>query len=270
MKKVIFRMLVISVATATSLLMIQCNKTEDVTSSTENSAYTYVSPVEKAMLLEEGIGSVDGMDDIIECIYTCVNGMPYEDLSEGEIATLNYMREEEFLAHDVYVAMYDLYHIPVFNNISNSEFIHTTAIKAVMEKYELPDPAANHELGVFEDASIQALYDALVLQGAGSFQDALVVGATIEDVDIWDLMEHMENDVDNEDLTYVLGQLYHGSRNHMRAFTAHLTFQGLTYTPQYITQELYDEIINSGWEIGNGFCVCSGCATDDSGMIRTE
>lgn len=263
-------MLVISFAAATSLLMIQCNKAEDLSTTVDNSAYTYVSPVEKAMILEEGIGSIDGMDDIIECIYTCVNGMPFEDLSDAEIATLNYVREEEYLAHDVYVAMYDLYHVPVFNNISNSEFIHSTAIKALMEKYELPDPAANHVAGIFEDASIQALYDALVEQGSASFQDALIVGATIEDVDIWDLMEHMENDVDNEDLTYVLGQLYHGSRNHMRAFTAHLTFQGLTYTPQYISQELYDQIINSGWEIGNGFCVCSSCSKDETGILRTE
>jgi len=267
MKDLIFRLLVISVVIATSLLMVQCNKTEDVASSAENSTYSYVSPAEKAMILEEGM---DGIDDIIECIYTCINSMPVEDLSTSEIATLNYVREEELLAHDVYVAMYDLFHVPVFNHISNSEFIHSTAMKAIIEKYELPDPAANHVEGVFEDASIQELYDALVAQGSVSFQDALVVGATIEDVDIWDLIEHLENDVDNEDLTYALEQLYRGSRNHMRAFTAHLTFQGMTYTPQFITQELYDQIISSAWEVGNGFCICSLPATDDKDVMRTE
>lgn len=267
MKKLIFRVLMLTAVTAISLLMVQCNKAEDVSATANTSAYTYVSPVEKAMLLEEG---TDGIPEIIECIYTCINGMPVEDLSDAEIETLNYMREEEYLAHDVYVAMYDLYHVPVFNNISNSEFIHSIAMKAVMEKYELPDPAANHVQGVFENATIQGLYDALIAQGSVSFQDALTVGATIEDVDIWDLMEHMENDVDNEDLSYALNQLYKGSRNHMRAFTAHLTFQGMTYTTQFITQELYDEIVNSPWEIGNGFCVCNAYFTDESGDLRTE
>lgn len=267
MKRLIFRVLMLTAVTAISLLMVQCNKAEDLSATSNTSAYTYVSPVEKAMLLEEG---TDGIPEIIECIYTCINGMPVEDLSDAEIATLNYVREEEYLAHDVYVAMYDLYHVPVFNNISNSEFIHSTAMLAIIEKYELPDPAANHVQGVFVDASIQELYDALVAQGSASFQDALLVGATIEDVDIWDLMEHMENDVDNEDLSYALNQLYTGSRNHMRAFTAHLTFQGMTYTTQFITQELYDEIVNSPWEIGNGFCVCNAYYTDESGNFRTE
>ena len=267
MKRLFFRLLMLTAAIAISLLMVQCNKAEELTANTTTSAYNYVSPIEKAMLIEKG---TDGIPEIIECIYTCINGMPYEDLSEGEIATLNYMREEELLAHDVYVAMYDLYHVPVFNNISNSEHIHSTAMQAIIEKYELPDPAANHVEGVFEDASIQELYDALTAQGSVSFQDALVVGATIEDLDIWDLIEHIENDVDNEDLSYALNQLYRGSRNHIRAFTAHLTFQGMTYTPQFIPQELYDEIVNSGWEVGNGFCVCSTGCTDNREILRTE
>jgi hypothetical protein len=211
-----------------------------------------------------------GMEEIIECIYDCINSLPVEELSESEIATLNYVREEEFLAHDVYVAMYELYNVPVFNNISNSELIHSTAIQALLEKYDLPDPAAGHEQGVFVDRAIQALYDALVEQGSASFQDALVVGATIEDLDIWDLIEHLENDVDNIDISYALEQLSRGSRNHMRAYSAHLNFQGMTYTPQYITQDLYDEIINSGWEVGNGFCVCTAYASDENEDMTKE
>lgn len=249
--------------------LLQCNKTQDVptTDSLKASTTSYVSPVEQAMNQEM---ETLGMEEIIECIYECVNSLPVEDLSESEIETLNYVREEEYLAHDVYVAMYDLYNVPVFNNISNSEFIHSTAIQALLEKYELPDPGAGHEPGVFQNPDIQALYDALVEQGSASFQDALVVGATIEDVDIWDLKEHLINDVDNTDITYALEQLYRGSRNHMRAFSAHLDFQGMTYTPQYISQELYDEIIGSGWEVGNGFCICNTGIGDNNTDMRSE
>lgn len=267
MKKLFQKVLLTAIAVTISLAMVKCNKAEDTTAANELKNYNFVSPTERAMLLEEGI---DGMEDIIECIYTCINGMPEEELSESEIATLNYVREEEFLAHDVYVAMYDLYGVPVFNNISNSEFIHSTAIQALLEKYELPDPGAGHEPGVFQNPDIQALYDALIDQGSTSFQDALLVGATIEDVDIWDLIEHLENDVDNADITYAIQQLYRGSRNHMRAFTAHLTFQGLTYTPQYITQQMYDQIVNSPWEVGNGFCLCNTGVTDTQEELRIE
>jgi hypothetical protein len=247
------KMLAVTIAVVTILSLAQCSKTE-VTSTDEPTDYTYVSSVEKSMLIEEG---VEDFETIIECIYTCINAMPVETLSESEISALNYVREEEYLAHDVYVAMYDLWNVPVFNNISNSEYIHSYAIKAILEKYELPDPAENHEHGVFQSPEIQALYNSLVEQGSASLQDGLIVGATIEDVDIWDLMEHLENDVDNVDITYALEQLYRGSRNHIRAYTAHLTFHGLTYTPQFITQELYDEIISLGWEVGNGFCACA-------------
>ncbi len=267
MKKLIFRMLIVTVAATVSLLMVQCNKTEDTNSPTQNADYKFVSVAEKEILIEEG---TDDIGDIIECIYTCINSMPVGELSESEIATLNYVREEELLAHDVYVSMYELYNVPVFNNISNSEFIHSTAMKAIIEKYELPDPAANHEHGVFVNPGIQELYDALVEQGSASFQDALIVGATIEDVDIWDLIEHLENDVDNQDIIYALEQLYRGSRNHIRAYTAHLTFQGMTYTPQYISQELYDEIVSTSWETGNGFCLCQLGQSDTTEDIRTE
>jgi hypothetical protein len=267
MKSLIFKSLLFTFALASTFALVRCNKATDSNAMAQATDYTYVSPVEKAMLVEE---ATDGIPEIIECIYECINSMPLEDLSESEIATLNYVREEEYLAHDVYVAMYELYNVPVFNNISNSEFIHSTAMLAILEKYGLPDLAANHEQGVFVNEEIQALYDALVEQGSASFQDALIVGATIEDVDIWDLMNHLENDVDNQDLTYALTQLYRGSRNHMRAYNAHLTFQQIVYTPQYITQELFDEIVNSGWEVGNGFCVCNTGVKDENQMHKID
>lgn len=269
MKNLMLKSLTIAVVLFTAFALVQCNKTQDAptTASLKASTTSYVSPVEQAMNQEM---ETLGMEEIIECIYECINSLPVEELSESEIATLNYVREEEFLAHDVYVAMYELYNVPVFNNISNSELIHSTAIQALLEKYDLPDPGAGHVQGVFQDPDIQALYDALVEQGSASFQDALIVGATIEDVDIWDLIEHLENDVDNMDITYAIEQLYRGSRNHMRAYSAHLDFQGMTYTPQYITQELYDEIVNSGWEVGNGFCICNAYATDSQENVLKE
>lgn len=250
--------------TVLSFLMVQCAKSE---ASQSADTYTYVSPAEKSLQIEE---QETGNEVIIQCIYDCINSMPTEEISESELAAISYMREEELLAHDVYVAMYALYSVPVFNNISKSETIHTTAMLALLEKYELPDPAADHQQGVFQEPVLQALYDTLTALGSASFQDALMVGATIEDLDINDLMVDLANNVDNTDITYAMQQLLRGSRNHLRAFHAHLNFQGLTYTPQYISQELYDEITSSPWQVGNGFCICSFPTKDNSGNMSKE
>ena len=43
------------------------------------------------------------------------------DLSEAEIDGLLFMREEEKLARDVYITLYDIWRDSVFDNISSSE-----------------------------------------------------------------------------------------------------------------------------------------------------
>lgn len=231
--------------------IFSCSKTETVSGSKED--YSYVSEIEKMILAENDNLKADGIN---ECIYTCINAMPYDEPSMEEVAVLQFVREEELLAHDVYAALYGLFPLPVFNNISKSETIHTTAIKALLEKYNLPDPAVDHQAGIFVHQDIQALYDALITQGSASLNEALVVGAIIEDWDIADLIHHIEFEVDNVDIDFVLSMLYKGSRNHLRAFHAHLTFRNITYSPQYISQDLYNAITSSGWEAGNGFCLC--------------
>lgn len=202
-------------------------------------------------------------DSLAPCITDCILSLPYEDVSPAEEAHLTYMREEELLAQEVYEYLYALWNVPVFNNISRSENTHTLTIKVLLDKYEIDDPAANHQTGVFQNPELQDLYNALTAQGSQSFLEALIVGETIEDVDIFDLDEAML-DVDNEDIELVFTNLNKGSRNHMRAFYGHLSNQGYTYVPQYISQDHYDEIVNSPWEIGNGICMyCAGAGSTE-------
>jgi len=140
------------------------------------------------------------------------------------------MREEELLAHDVYVLFYTLYKIPVFNNISLAETQHAGAVKTLLLKYRLPEPALNHVSGVFVNSDLQALYTRLVAEGKGSLTAALSVGATIGDLDINDLHNHISADVDNQDILFVFSNLEKGSRNHLRSFYRLLIAKGLTYT----------------------------------------
>ena len=228
------------------LAAVSCSQDNRNLSVQDNS---YVKTVDTP-IVPDGVLEADSVPD---CITDCLMSLPMEDLSEAETEHLLYMREEEYLAKDVYTYLYDMYNLPVFNNISKAEQFHTSVIKVILDKYDLEDPAESHVTGVFQNETLQNLYNQLTAAGDASLEDALAVGATIEDLDIFDLEESL-NDVDNQDVTLVFNSLMKGSRNHMRAFSAHLTFRGITYEPQYITQDEYNDIINSSWETGNGIC----------------
>jgi hypothetical protein len=197
-------------------------------------------------------------DSLAPCITACLMSLPKEDLSRQEAEHLKLMREEEMMAKEVYEYLYGLYRVPVFNNISKSENTHTLTVKVLLDKYGISDPAEAHRPGVFENPEIQKLYNNLTGQGSESLAAALIVGITIEDMDISDLQQCLE-DVDNTDIKLVFENLMKGSRNHMRAFNGHLTGRGQSYTPQYITQQYFDEIAGSDWEVGDGICMyCAG------------
>jgi len=208
------------------------------------------------------------LDEIADAIYktttiffdetvpnpVCLKEFPLEELNETEISALSQMREEELLARDIYLQLFEIYKYPVFEFIAKSEAWHTGVVKYLIDRYQLTDPAAAHEIGLFTNTDIQALHDALLHKGKLSGTDALKVGATIEDVDIYDLQNLLTNGIDNQDISCAFQNLMKGSRNHMRAFVKVLSYGGTTYTPQYLTQEEFDYIISSDHEIGPVDC----------------
>lgn len=52
------------------------------------------------------------------------NGQSLGTLEEKEIEHITYIREEEKLARDVYLTLYELYQASIFENISESEQRH--------------------------------------------------------------------------------------------------------------------------------------------------
>ncbi len=170
-------------------------------------------------------------------------------LSEAETDALLFMREEEKLAHDVYVTLYDRWGVRVFTNIAASEQTHTDAVATLLDRYGLSDPTVGNAVGEFTDPALQTLYDDLVVQGGLSLADALKVGAAIEEIDILDLEQRIA-ETDHADIQLVYERLLAGSSNHLRAFTSTLERQtGESYTPQYMTQADYDAILAAS---GNG------------------
>jgi len=173
-----------------------------------------------------------------------------EDLSMEETNGLLLMREEEKLAHDIYLALYEKWSSPIFSNIAASEQTHTEAIKSVLEAYDLEDPvASDSDRGVYSDERLTSLYNDLVAQGEESLTGALIVGATIEDLDIYDL-DRLISQTGNEDLLLVYENLRKGSRNHMRSFIRQLETQGETYEAQYISESELTSIVEGTHEAG--------------------
>ncbi len=175
--------------------------------------------------------------------------IPKSDLNGEEKSGLILMREEEKLARDVYVTLGDKWGLPIFTNISRSEQVHSDAVKILLDRYDIEDPIKDNATGVFTSLHLAELYNTLVKQGSRSLMDALLVGATIEDLDIKDLNE-LTARTDNEDIIVTYKNLNKGSRNHMRAFSRQISNRGGSYTPQYISKEEYETFLNSPHERG--------------------
>jgi len=175
------------------------------------------------------------------------------DLTDEEIEGLVFMREEEKLARDVYLKLYEIHEMQVFDNIATSEETHTETVLSLLVKYGIADPALPQE-GKFSTPFLQDLYDDLVSQGSSSPVAALTVGATIEDLDINDLTNILV-ETQSKDLITVYENLKEGSENHMRAFVSALEALGQTYVPQFISTETFEAILadsNSSGKDGNG------------------
>ena len=178
-----------------------------------------------------------------------INSLAKEPLSAAELTSLSYMREEEKLARDVYLTLQNKWGVNIFANISSSEQTHMDAILLLLNKYTIKDPVLHNSVGQFNNTLFQSLFTKLVAQGNTSALEAYKVGATIEDLDLFDLKTALIG-IDNQDIYIVYDMLTKGSRNHLRSFYKNILKVGGTYTPQHITQPEFDAIINSGMETG--------------------
>ena len=172
-----------------------------------------------------------------------IEGLPVTTLTAGEIDGLLWMREEEKLAHDVYVTLGESWGDRVFENIARAETIHMEAVKALLDRHGIDDPVGDNAVGVFTDPAIQALYDDLVAEGRTSRVAAMTVGARIEELDISDLRERTTT---TQDIALVYAELERGSENHLRAFVRNLDRLGETYAPIYLSVDEFDAIVGAG------------------------
>lgn len=173
-----------------------------------------------------------------------IDTLPLQDIDAVELAELVHMRQEEKIARDAYQVLYDLWGLQVFQNIAESEQSHMDLTLLLFERYGLPDPLLTDEVGVFPDPAMTRLFRKLVALGSQSSFDALVVGAIIEDLDIYDL-ELALADTDNLDVQVVWQNLARGSRNHLRAFYDLLAAQGFLFPGIWLETRRILAIVNA-------------------------
>ncbi len=139
------------------------------------------------------------------------------ELDSAERATLLAMREEEKLAHDVYVTLGAETGLAVFTRIASSEVRHERAIERLLTRYGVVDPTDGLGVGEFASARFQSLYDELVAEGSASRRAALGVGVRIETLDIRDLQAAIRRS-DEPQLDRTYESLLAASRQHLAAF----------------------------------------------------
>lgn len=176
------------------------------------------------------------------------NSVPTESvLTAEEQSDLIHLREEEKLARDVYLYAYSKYNLLIAKNISNSEQTHMDQVLQILNRYNLTDQSSSTE-GEFHIEELQQLYDELTAKVDLSEKDALLVGATIEDLDIKDI-QHFLSRTGKDDIAAMYESLMCGSRNHLRSYNSQLEENGLTYTPQFISTAEFYEIVTSDKEM---------------------
>lgn len=190
----------------------------------------YLTPIDSESLAQE-LGSAPA-------------GLP----TPAEEQDILFMQEEEKLARDVYAGLYGIWQIPAFDNIGGAEQTHMDSMTVLVDRYQL-ESSMQDTPGVFSNATLQFLYNDLVARGSTSPEEALRVGALIEEVDLVDLQAAMTR-TDRQDILQVYENLAKGSRNHLRAFVQVMGQQNISYTPQVLSPEEYQAIVATPVERG--------------------
>lgn len=169
-------------------------------------------------------------------------GWPQTALTTEDQERLQFALEEEKMARDVYTVLATKWGERPFGNIAQAEKQHMRLVSDLMVRRGMAVPA-EEKPGKFRNPEIQKLYRDFEKRGLSSRLEALRVGATVEDRDLFDLDKNLAATRDPEVKT-VFTALRAGSANHIRAFTRNLSRQGVTYEPQFISPETLKAILS--------------------------
>jgi hypothetical protein len=175
------------------------------------------------------------------------NAIPQAPLNASETEDILYLQEAEKFDRDLNNALYGMHNdLPVFLQIANAAQVYMIADNIILQRYGIPTPEKD-AAGSFTNPTLQHMYNADINTGLSSATDALTYSATFEEMHIADLQGAIGR-TDNSDLQFIYQQELASSRNNLRALIPWITAYGGTYTPTYITQSYYNEIISTSAE----------------------
>ncbi len=159
---------------------------------------------------------------------------PLANLTDEYKYALAHMWNEEKLAKDIYLSLYEVYPLRQLENIAlRSEETHEGLVENLIQRYDInitnledykenysEEELRNLERGEFAIEAIGELYDTLYSIGTVSDVDALKVGCMVEVTDINDLDNYiaMAQDANLTDFVVTFEVLRDGSYSHYWAF----------------------------------------------------
>lgn len=257
MKNSLFRLFsILAIALGTVFVFAGCERDEGLTFRPTN-------------LLGDNAGQVPGEYAQLDRLYTAdqlqikdkirlnlqqcdfdLNYTPSVPLTDIETENVTYFRKAEKMGRDLYVAFYDLWDYSMFDIAANSEQNHMDAMLLLIDLYGLPDPVADLDPGVFNDPDLEARYTELLTRGTPTLNEAMIAGAVTQEYEIAELTEALAI-VENGNVVTIYNNLLLASRNHLRSFVKRMAILGITYTPEILTAEAFDEIMSVDWETGH-------------------
>ena len=143
--------------------------------------------------------------------------------------SLEYMYEEERLAKEVYLSIYQKQPVrQLYRIATNSETRHISAVEALARKYGVR--LYPQRVGVYRNPHIQSLFNSLYAKGVRSQKDALEVGCMVEVTDVEDLNRYIATAqrAGASDVVQTYEFLRRGSYNHYWAFDRGLKSLGVS------------------------------------------
>jgi hypothetical protein len=139
---------------------------------------------------------------------------PKGTLTSAQKTTLAAIAEREKLAYDLYTAFAARYDAPVFDHFAVAESRHLTAVRALLDRYGVPDPTKGKPAGAFGNAQVKATYAKLLAQGNGGEQAALRAGQAVEKADV-DALTKAVTGLAAPDVQQLYTRLLHSSQMHL-------------------------------------------------------
>ncbi len=173
--------------------------------------------------------------------------LPLGNPSSEQVNGIVFIHEEEKLAFLLCNAFYRIWQTEIFSTLRDSEKSHIGAMEVLGDKYSL-ELHADLKAAELKHTELQALFDSLLAEGQPSVENALEATAALEELSVIELRVQSQRTAELNDFNLTYSKLLKASRNHLRLIVNQLLQQGISYSPRYLTQREFNDIIDSGIE----------------------